>query len=382
MVKKTKTRPPKPKNKVNPGPVKWLKSEFSRVWNGSLWRKGLILVLALVVLITGVFYGIAEWYIHKHNSEPLVLGTSFVEDYAESFGLDPKQTLEAILSDLGVKQVRLVSYWKDIEKTPGEYDFSDLDWQFAMANKYGAKVSLAVGMRQPRWPECHEPGWITIGQDNKAEWQPKLYSYMSAVVNRYKDNPALAGYELENEFFMKVFGECKDFDRQRLVHEFNLIKQLDPKHDVIISRSNNWYGIPVNEPTPDRFAISIYKRVWDNFITKRYFEYPLPPWFYASLAGSEELLSGRDMIVHELQAEPWGPNGQEISQISVDEQFKSMNADRLKKRIEYGKDTGMRTIDLWGAEWWYWLKVKKHDSSVWDVVRTAIVKADIENQAL
>jgi hypothetical protein len=382
MVKKTKPRASKPKNKVNVAPVKWLKSSFITVWSGSIWRRVLLLLIALVILVTGVFYCIAEWYIHKHNSEPLVLGTSFVEDYAEGFGLDPKQTLAAILGDLGMKQVRLVSYWKDIEKTPGKYDFSDLDWQFAMANKYGAKVSLAVGMRQPRWPECHEPSWITIGQDNKAEWQPQLYSYMTAVVNRYKDNPALSGYELENEFFMKVFGECKDFDRDRLVHEFNLVKQLDPKHDVIISRSNNWYGIPVNEPTPDRFAISIYKRVWDNFITKRYFEYPLPPWFYASLAGSEELLSGRDMIIHELQAEPWGPNGQDVKNISVDEQFKSMNADRLKKRIEYGKDTGMRTIDLWGAEWWYWLKVKKNDPSVWNVVRTAVVKADIENQNL
>ena len=382
MVKKTKSGKVKPKASLGFTPVKWLKSGSAAAWSGSIWRKALLVVMALVILVTGIFYGIAEWYIHKHSSEPLVLGTSFVEDYAVGFGLDPKQTLEAIFSDLGMRQVRLVSYWKDIEKTPGKYDFSGLDWQFAMANKYGAKISLSVGMRQPRWPECHEPSWITIGADNKGEWQPKLYNYMTAVINHYKDNPALADYELENEFFMKVFGECKDFDRSRLVHEFNLVKQLDPKHDVIISRSNNWYGIPVNQPTPDRFAISIYKRVWDNFITKRYFEYPLPPWFYASLAGSEEILSGRDMIVHELQAEPWGPNGQEITKISVDEQFKSMNADRLKKRIDYGEDTGMRTIDLWGAEWWYWLKVRQNDPSVWDTVRTAVVKADIENQNL
>src|SRR5262249_1786085 len=160
--------------------------------------------------------------------------------------------------------------------------------------------------------------------NNKSSWQPQLYKYMQAVVERYKDNPALGDYELENEFFMKVFGECTDFDRDRLVNEFNMVKKWDPRHKIIVSRSDNWVGIPVGQPASDQFAISVYKRVWDNVFTHRYFEYPLPPWFYAALAGSEELLSGKDMIIHELQAEPWTPNGLEITQISTDEQFKSM----------------------------------------------------------
>jgi hypothetical protein len=205
---------------------------------------------------------------------------------------------------------------------------------------------------------------------------------MNAVIERYKNNPALSTYELENEFFMKVFGECKDFNRHRLVHEFNTVKKADPNHPVIISRSNNWYGIPVGQPVPDRYAVSIYKRVWDATFTKRYFEYPLPPWFYAALAGSEELWSGRDMIIHELQAEPWAPNFKQVTEIPVEEQFKSLNPERLKYRIEYAKDTGMRTIDLWGAEWWYWLKVNRGDSSVWNVVREAVEQAKAENQKL
>ncbi len=367
---------------VSWNPVSWLKPVIHYSWRGSIWRKIISLLIAFVILITAVFYGIAEWYIHKHNSEPLVIGTSFVQDYAESFGLDSNEALSAILDELGIKQVRLVSYWKAIEPTPGTYDFSKLDKQFAIANKYGAKVSLAIGLRQPRWPECHEPKWINIDSQNTDAWEPQLYKYITAVVERYKDNPALSTYELENEFFMKVFGECKDFNRSRLIYEFNMVKKLDSKHPVIISRSNNWVGIPVQDPTPDKFAISIYKRVWDATITKRYFEYPLPPWFYAALAGSEELWSGRDMIIHELQAEPWTPNGKNIPEVSVAEQFKSMNAERMKKRIEYGKDTGMRTIDLWGAEWWYWLKVKKGDPSVWNVVKEAVAQAEVENQNL
>lgn len=351
------------------------KHVIDRVWQGKIWQKIIAVLISVVVLMTGVFYGIAEWYIHKHSSEPLVIGTSFIPSYAQFFGLDPKQTLDAILGDLNIKQIRLVSYWKEIEPQPNQYNFSMLDWEFAQANKYGAKVSLAIGLRQPRWPECHEPGWININPNNKAAWEPQLYKYMEAVVDRYKNNPALDGYELENEFFMKVFGECKDFNRNRLIYEFNQVKKWDPNHKVIISRSDNWIGIPVGKPTPDQFAISVYKRVWDATFTHRYFEYPLPSWFYAALAGSEEIVSGKDMIIHELQAEPWAPNKLEISQIPVSEQFKSLNADRLKKRIKYAENTGMRTIDLWGAEWWYWLKEKQHDPSVWNVVKEAVAES-------
>ena len=349
------------------------------LWSGRWWRKTLVVLAAILLFLTASAYGVGQWYIHKHSDEPLVLGTSFISSYAESFGLEPHQTLQAILGDLDMKQVRLVSYWDEIEKTPGTYDFSNLDWQFEMANKYHAKVSLAVGMRQPRWPECHEPDWVHVDSNNKQAWEPQLYAYMSAVIDRYKNNPALGDYELENEFFMKVFGECKDFSRDRLVYEYNLVKQHDSRHPVIISRSDNWIGIPVGQPKPDQFAISVYKRVWDNFITKRYFEYPLPSWFYAALAGSEEIYSGRDMIIHELQAEPWTPRGMDVIDTPVAEQFKSMDAKRMKSRIEYGKATGMRTIDLWGAEWWYWLKETKGDPSVWDAVKVAVLKANQEN---
>lgn len=348
------------------------------IWRGSRWRRALVLLLAIVVSWSFISYGVALWYKEKHDNEPLIIGTTFISDYAKSFNLSPEDTLKAIFSDLGIKKIRFVSYWKHIEPTPGTYDFSGLDWQFEMAKKYNAKVSLAIGLRQPRWPECHEPKWADISAP-EAQWKPQLYKYITAVVERYKNHPSLDSYQLENEFFMEVFGECKNFDRNRLVEEFELVKKLDSKHKVVISRSNNWVGIPVGDPTPDQFGISVYKRVWDATVTKRYFEYPLPAWFYGSLAGWGEILTGKDMIIHELQAEPWTPNGLEIPQTSVNEQFRSMNAERMKDRIKYATDTGMREINLWGAEWWYWLMAAKDDDSVWVVVKEAIQQADLDN---
>src|SRR4051812_41647387 len=117
----------------------WLSNGWLYVWHHGFWRRLAFIFASVILLLTGSAYGIAEWYIHKHNNEPLVLGTSFVPAYAESLGLDPEETLKAILSDLRVKQIRLVSYWKEIEKTPGQYDFSNLDKQFNLASKYGTK---------------------------------------------------------------------------------------------------------------------------------------------------------------------------------------------------------------------------------------------------
>lgn len=321
--------------------------------------------MAIIILNVTMMYSIAQWYIHKHANQPMNYGVTFIPSYAEYFGLNAQETMQAIIDDLHVKSFRLVSYWEDIEATPGVYDFTKLDWQFAKANAAGAKISLAIGLRQPRWPECHSPAWVK--QETKDVWYPQLKQVMQKVIERYRNNPALESYQLENEFFLTVFGECTDFDRDRLVDEAKFVKSLDANHTLIISRSNNALGLPVGQPTPDKFGVSVYKRVWDKTITKRYFEYPFPAWFYGFLAGAGEIVTGKDMIIHELQAESWLPDGYDMRTAPLAEMNKSLNAKRLKQRFDYGKASGIKEIDLWGVEWWYFRKVKLHDDSLWKV---------------
>lgn len=339
-----------------------------------LQRAGILFVAACFLLVS-ISYGISYWYLKKHQDEPLQIGTTFIPRYARHFGLDPKETMAASIDELGIKRFRLVSYWNDIEKVQGTYDYSELDWQFRMAEEKGAKISLSLGLRQPRWPECHIPNWAL--NQPRSFWEKPLMDFIETTVNRYKDSSALYSYQVENEFFMTIFGECPDFSRDRLIAEYDLVKRLDPSKPIVVTRSNNWGGVPIYGPTPDYYGVAVYKRVYDYSITHRYFEYPYPPWFYGFLAGAGEIIKGKPMIIHELQMEPWMPDGYEINRLSdISEQEKSMNAERLAQRFDYAADSGLRIFDTWGVEWWYWRKVKAGDSSLWDTAQDKIAELD------
>ena len=344
--------------------LEWAQHRFIHYWRAGWWQKLVTAGIVIVVLCAGTMYGVARWYQYSQRSKPTTLGVTFIADYASSYGLDPHQTLSAILNDLHVKHLRLVSYWSDIEPTQGTYNFDELDYEMGQAQSHSAKVSLSLGLRQPRWPECHAPTWVdTAGPEGS--WEPRLNAYITTVVNRYKNNPSLQSYQLENEFF-NTFGGCNNYDRGRLNSELALVHRLDPKHPVIISRSDNYAGFSLGKPLPDIIGISVYRHVWNTFLVQRYFTYPFPSWYYAFLAGAQQLLTGKPSVIHELQTEPWPPHGQTIQQTSLSEQNKTFNAATLQSTAKFAQQTGIKQIDYWGAEYWYYRKVTLHDPSVWN----------------
>jgi hypothetical protein len=58
--------------------------------------------------------------------------------------------------------------------------------------------------------------------------------------------------------------------------------------------------------------------------------------------------------------------------MDLEEQFKSMGLKQLQKNIKQAKKTKLETIDLWGAEWWYWLYKKKKSPEIWDFMKTLL----------
>lgn len=302
-------------------------------------------------------------------------GVSFSIKYAKELGNDWQANYLALLNDMGIKRFRLMSYWDLLEPNQGQYDFTDLDWQMNQAASKNAKVSLAIGFRQPRYPECHEPDWVKQLPVNQTAFNNALYDYITTTVNRYKNNPALDSYQLENEAVNNWFGSCRGSaaPRERLQAEYDLIKKLDSKHPVYMSLSDE-HGLPFGKPTPDGYGFSIYRIVYStNTAIHFYATYPITDYYHRVRAFLIERMKNRPVFIHEMQLEPWGPQATE--KLSIKEQDKSMNVSQIHKSLEYGRKTGIKTQYLWGGEWWYWRKTYFNDPSIWNAVKQEVQAA-------
>ncbi len=349
-----------------------LRAHAQRLRPRKRWHKVLIILTGGVAVCWAVMFGAGTLYQHRHQHESYQVGMSFSVPYAQELGLDWQATYTAMLEELHPSHVRLMSYWNTIEPTPGTYNFENLDWQMDQAAKYGTTVSMAIGERQPRWPECHTPAWAN--QLTMIEHRQAVLAFTKAVVIRYRNHPALQSWQLENEYFNRSFGKCTDYSRERLQNELQTVHALD-KHPVALSFADQ-LGFPLFGPVPDQYGTSLYTGNYVKLIG--YFAYPIPVQFYSAKAQFIEWLHHRKTFIHELQLEPWGP--QQTRYMSIAEQDHYMSARHISKNITFARATGMKTIDLWGVEWWYWRKTHFNDSSVWDTIKNVIEQMTIANK--
>lgn len=330
-----------------------------------------LLTAALILLGLFVLHNTVErlWRPVKNPS----YGASFSVKYSEELGLNWRENYLALVDELGFDKLRLMSYWDIGEPNNDDYRFADLDWQMDEAQKRGIKVSLAIGLRQPRWPECHQPNWARELGNNTRAWQDELNEYIVTTMNRYKSHPALESYQLENEAVNNWFGECVGAaPRERLIEEFNLAKSTDPNHPIYMSLSDQ-HGFPLRDPVPDAYGFSVYRTVWnDKTPVPFYLTYPTPIWYHKIRKVLVEAIKDRPVFVHELQVEPWGP--QATRELSIAEQNKSMDLRQMHRNFDFARKIGADTIYTWGSEWWYWRKVTFGDNGPWEVVRNETQK--------
>jgi hypothetical protein len=322
--------------------------------------KNMLLVLLLVFLLIIGYYFIG---FSKPSSEDVEWGVNFSVKQTEFLKLDSRQTYLALLDNLRVRKIKISVHWDLIEKQEGNFDFSELDWQMQEAQKRGAEVVLAIGMKTPRWPECHLPDWTR--NMSKADQQDRILRMLSVVVNRYKSNPALTGWQVENETFLK-FGACPWIDGNFLKKEVNFVREIDKNRPVIVTDSGEISLWIRSGAIGDIVGVTTYKKVWQDQLNF-YFSYRLPPVFYERRYQLVKSLLKKEIIGTELQAEPWCK--QSIMNASVDEQMVTMSLDQFRENIEFARRTGIKTFYLWGAEWWYWMKEKQNHPEYWEEAR-------------
>jgi len=324
-------------------------------------KKILIIVVFLAVIILTIYF------IFIPKREDVTYGVTFSKPFAEHLGLDWKETYLAILDDAGAKRVRLPSYWTEVEPEKDRYLFADLDWQIEEAEKRNVKMIIVLGQKQPRWPECHIPRWA--GELDENERQEELLEIIEKVVKRYKDKKSITAWQVENEPFLP-FGECPKLDKDFLDREIDLVRSLDSR-PVIISDSGElgtWYNAANRA---DILGTTLYRIVWNDHLG--YVHYPVTSISYRVKAAIIMYVTGVEkIIIVELQAEPWGPKM--IIDTPLDEQYKSMSPEQFRENIEYVKKIEFSEAYLWGAEWWYWLKVEKNDDRIWEEAKKAFEK--------
>jgi ribosomal protein S10 len=286
--------------------------------------------------------------------DPKKFGVSFSIKQCRNFNIKSDETLNWLIHTMGFRRFRLMSYWNEIEKNPGTYDFKELDKQIEIIAKSGGTITLCLGARQPRWPENHWPDWAWNAE--KTVRSEALLQFIETVVSRYKNQSAIVSWQLENEALLENFGRKPEVDRVRLNQEYTLVKKLDSKRPAIMTTSTSW-GIPIRKPIPDIVGFSMYNIVHSP---KGYRRSLYQPFVFRFRARLINIIHKKPCFIHELQTEPWGPDA--IWKISTEEQDKSMSAEQIKKNITYALQTKLAPIDMWGAEWWYWRHVQGDDS--------------------
>ncbi|OGN09730.1 MAG: hypothetical protein A3J46_02740 [Candidatus Yanofskybacteria bacterium RIFCSPHIGHO2_02_FULL_41_11] len=332
-----------------------------------------------ILIILGIIGGF--FFILSLNFSPrgdFVYGVSFSRFHADELGLDWEETYLAILNDLNVKNFRFSAHWPLIEPEPGKYNFSEFDFQMAEAKKSGASVILAVGRRLPGWPECHEPQWV---QNKKSEIknqkelslfiQERVLKYIETVVGRYKSYDNIIYWQIENEPFLTGFSRsaCGPLDKKFLAREIELVKKLDSR-PVLITDSgelSDWFRA---YSRGDAFGTSLYLYIWPGSIGFPV-RYPITPAFFRIKHNLVRLILGvKTSFVIELSTEPWLL--QPITETPINVQLDRMGVDKFNEMIDFSSKTGFNGFYLWGAEWWYWLKLRGYPDH-WDRAKELFV---------
>jgi hypothetical protein len=314
-----------------------------------------LIILAIVVALGALLF-------RKPVPERITYGVSFNTPYARELGLDPRETYLAILDELKVRHLRLAAHWSMVEPSKDTFDFTELDFQLAEADKRGAEVIMGVGRRLPRWPECHVPPWAKdlTWEEQKGE----IRAYITETVNRYKGYPSIVYWQVENEPYLGVFASehCGELDEAFLKEEIELVRSLDGTRPILVTDSGNlgtWAGA---YRAGDAFGTSVYVYFWNPDLGQ--FKTVLPPAFYRAKENLMQLFYGeKKTFLIELAAEPWLL--EPVTNVPLDVQYSRMDVEKFEEILDYAKDTRFDVQYLWGAEWWYWLH-KQGESHMWE----------------
>jgi hypothetical protein len=336
------------------------------------------------------------------DPSPVQVGTSFSPRHATYLGLDWKESYRR-LEAMHFKVIRLSAYWDQIDSD----GYAELDWLLNESQASGQPVALSVGMKGLGWPEFYIPRRLQPRTDDGGDvsqdtiLRAAVLDFVQEAVYRYRDNPALVAWQVENEPFNPAGPHRWYIGRDLLGMEVAALKAIDSRpvivnafghFNMLFDHTSNRSGFDLKAllgfdsdtaeaqslgvlGRGDILGLDVYTEIGYRFLGQDGVSHAGSDW--AAKAGhwrGVALKQNKQAWVTEAQAEPW-----EASIVSYGDP-KSTVAKDIQTRFESIQARGFGTILLWGSEYWLW-RAANGDSSWLDSV-TGILSANAAAPAL
>jgi len=280
--------------------------------------------------------------------------------------------------------------------------YDQLDWMMNEAKRAHQPIVLTVGMKALGWPEFFIPASampataLQQGQDVALDssFRDAALAFVDDTVLRYRDNPALVAWQIENEPFNRAGPQRLWIDAEFLRDEMTSVRQLDSHHRPLIVNAfshfnllfdqasarqgfdlRQWLGFDADSAERDGLAalnrgevlgLDVYTAIGYKFLGQDHLSQADSDW-PDRLARVRDLAKqqGKQAWITEAQAEPW----ESASSNYTDP--KSTSPQAIRSIFANLKDAGFTTVLFWGSEYWLWRE--DHGDSRWtDTIKTIL----------
>jgi len=328
---------------------------------------------------------------------PVQVGISFSPPRAAYLGLDPRSAFTR-LEAMHFRVIRLSTYWDDVDQT----GYAQLDWMMNEAKRAHQPIVLTVGMKALGWPEFFIPAsavpasGLRQGQDvaSDSSLRDAALAFVNDTVLRYRDNPALVAWQVENEPFNRAGPQRLWIDAEFLHDEITSVRQLDTHRRPLIVNAfshfnlifdqasarqgfdlRQWLGFNADSAERDGLAVlnrgdvlglDVYTAIGYQFLGQDHMSYADSDWpDRLALVRDLARQQGKPVWITEAQAEPWesAPNNYTDPKSTSPRAIRSIFANL--------KDAGFTTVLFWGSEYWLWRQ--DHGDSRWiETIKTIL----------
>lgn len=299
----------------------------------------------------------------------------------------------------GFEPIRLSHPWDLLEPEQGKFNWRDLDEAVDICEKAGVDVVLCLGVKSPRYPEYHPPGWIK--DKVMAPVKPKddedslrrliklppeinllkgivsetvlaysehsrdaIDNFLTEAVRRYRDRKCIKWWQIENEPLM--FSQSLAVSRVK--EEIGLVRALDQKYrpvmitthcavDVLPDLAQYW--TPAIEriiPLGDIVGFDVYYSSHRFHIEPEGHFRLIDKWIATARK------RGKKVWIAEWQAEPWEKD-QKMDFANPLGNASLTPSDYEVRFREWALGRKADAILLWGLE--FQLACRKQGNSVW-----------------